>query len=98
MEVLPIDLTELVATILGVSIVLVPVIGLTVRFALSPAVEALSKVFESRGADEQLRILQRRLELQDQELAALQHTVQNLSDGRDFERQLKAGASEGEGS
>ena len=40
MQIAPIDLTALVATILGISIVLVPVIGLTARFALAPTVEA----------------------------------------------------------
>lgn len=91
MQILPIDLTSLVAVIMGVSIVLVPVIGLTARFALTPVVEALSKVFEGRAADEELRILHRRLELQEQELAALEQTVRSLTEGRDFERQLEAG-------
>ncbi len=91
MEVFPIDLTSLVATIMGISIVLIPVIGLTARFALTPVVEALSKLFDARGADEELRILHRRLELQEQEIAHLRHTVQGLAEGRDFERQLQAG-------
>jgi hypothetical protein len=41
MDVLPIDLTALLAIFMGVSIVLVPVIGITARFALKPTVEAL---------------------------------------------------------
>jgi hypothetical protein len=87
---LPIDLTSLVATILGISIVLIPVIGLTARFALTPVVHALSRVFEAREVDETLRLVDRRLELQEQELAALQHQIRNLSEARDFERQLSA--------
>lgn len=88
MQILPIDVTALVATILGISIVLVPVFGLTARFALSPMVEALSRAFEIRGTNETLRILERRLELQEQELAALHETVRSLSEGRDFDRAL----------
>ena len=90
-EVFPIDLTSLVATIMGISIVLIPVIGLTARFALTPVVEALSKVFEARGAEDELRILHRRVELQEQEIALLQQAVSSLADGRDFERQLESG-------
>ena len=90
MQILPIDLTSLVAVILGISIVLVPVIGFTARFALNPAVEALSKLFESRGAEDTLHILERRLELQEQEIAMLHQMVRGLNEGRDFDRQLTA--------
>lgn len=92
MQILPIDITGLVATILGISIVLVPVIGVTARFALNPAVEALAKLFEVRGAEETLSILERRLELHEQEIALLTQTVRALTDGREFDRQLKTGA------
>ena len=90
MQLMPIDLTSLVAVILGISIVLVPVIGLTARYALSPTVQALAKLFESKGTEEAVRILERRIELQEQEIAMLSQTVQSLSEGRDFERQLAA--------
>lgn len=88
MQILPIDLTALVATILGISIVLVPVIGLTARFALHPVADALSRLFESRNADESLQILERRLELQEQQIDALTNAVRSLSEGREFDRQL----------
>ena len=88
MQMLPIDLTEIVAIVLGISIVLVPVIGLTARFALGPAVAALAKVFETRGADEALRIIERRMELQEQEIALLSQTIRGLSEAQDFQRQL----------
>lgn len=88
MEILPIDLTSLAAVILGISIVLVPVIGFTARFALNPAVEALSKLFETRGEQDTLHILERRLELQEQEIAMLHQMVRGLHEGRDFDRQL----------
>jgi len=89
MQILPIDITALVATVLGISIVLIPVFGLTARFALGPMVEALSRAFEIRGTNETLRILERRVELQEQELAALHETVRGLSDRRDFDRALR---------
>ena len=90
MEVLPVDLVSLIATILGISIVLIPVIGLTARFALKPVVEALARVFESRSADETVRILERRVELQEQQIEALQASIQKLSETQEFDRQLAA--------
>jgi len=90
MEVEPINLVALVGTILGISIVLVPVIGLTARFALKPMVEALAKVFESRSSDETVRILERRVELQEQQIETLQASVKLLSETQDFDRQLAA--------
>jgi hypothetical protein len=90
MEVLPVDIVALVSVILGISIVLVPVIGLTARFALKPAVEALAKVFESRSVDETVRILERRVELQEQQIEALQSSLKQIADTQDFDRQLSA--------
>jgi hypothetical protein len=90
MQVLPVDLTALVGTILGISVVLVPVIGLTARFALKPVVEALGKTLDRRGQDETVRILERRLELQEQQIEMLQASLQELSDTRDFDRRLAA--------
>lgn len=94
MQILPIDITALVATILGISIVLIPVLGLTARYALNPTVEALSRLFESRSSEEQLRILERRLELQEQEIAMLSQTVRSLSEAHDFDRALKGSTAE----
>ena len=90
MQVLPVDLVALISSILGISIVLVPVIGLTARFALKPAVEALARVFEAREGDETVRILERRLELQEHQIEALQESIKQLSEARDFDRQLAA--------
>ncbi len=90
MEVEPINLVALVGTILGISIVLVPVIGLTARYALKPTVEALAKIFESRSSDETVRILERRVELQEQQIESLQASVKLLTETQEFDRQLAA--------
>jgi hypothetical protein len=90
MQILPIDVTSLVAVILGISVVLVPVIGLTARFALKPAVEALAKLFENRQLDETVRILERRVELQEHQIDALQTAIAQVTDAREFDRQLAA--------
>jgi hypothetical protein len=43
-EFLPIDLTALIASTLGMMVVIIPVLGLTIRFAAKPLVEALRSV------------------------------------------------------
>lgn len=97
MQIMPIDVVALAGTILGISVVLIPVIGITARFALSPTVEALSRLFESRSKDESLRILERRLELQEQEITMLTQAVRSLAEGQEFDRALTSpSADDGE--
>jgi hypothetical protein len=93
MPIEPINLTGLISAMLGISVILIPVIGLTARYALNPTVEALARLFENRGADENLRILERRVALQEQEIAALHSAFRGLAEGRDFDRQLESGAA-----
>jgi hypothetical protein len=76
---------------MGISIVLIPVIGLTARFALKPTVEALSRIFESRGADEGLQILERRIALLEQQVEAFEGSLSRLEEGAEFDRQLTSG-------
>lgn len=96
MEVLPIDLTEIVATVLGLSVVLIPVAGATARFALKPLVESLGKVNEVRGIEETVAITERRVALLEQQLEAMDATVRHLEAGDAFDRALTKGTSAGE--
>lgn len=91
MQILPVDITSLVATILGISIVLVPVIGLTARFALKPTVEAFSRFFEHQGLDESVHILERRMALMEQQIESMESSVRQLAEVTDFHRALGAG-------
>ena len=86
----PIDLTALLAVFMGVSVVLVPVIGITARFALKPTVEALSRFFEKRGSDEAISILERRMALIEQQVESIDTNVQKLVDAAEFDRKLAA--------
>ncbi len=87
-EILPIDLTALLAVFMGVSIVLIPVIGLTARFALKPTVEALSRFFDKKGSDEAISILERRMALMEQQLESIESSVHRLADTAEFDEQL----------
>ncbi|HVP63038.1 MAG TPA: hypothetical protein VMT11_20950 [Myxococcaceae bacterium] len=72
METLPVDLVEMVAAIMGTLLVLIPVLGLTIRFAARPLVDALvaAKGQGSRPAD---------LDALKMRVAALEHEVKELS-------------------
>lgn len=91
MQVLPVDLTSLLAVFMGISIVLVPVIGITARFALKPTVEALARLFEHRGMAESIGILERRMALLEQQLESLDGSVKQLAEVADFHRALASG-------
>lgn len=97
MPVAPIDVTSLVAVIMGISIVLVPVLGLTARFALKPTVEALSKLFDNRGLDESVAILERRMALLETQMESMESTMNRLADVAEFNQALTAGSGEGGG-
>ncbi len=88
--IMPIDLTGLLAVFMGISIVLVPVIGITARFALKPTVEALSRFFDRKGSEEAISILERRMALMEQQLESIDSNVQRLTEAADFDQQLTA--------
>ena len=92
MQILPIDLTAVIAVIMGVSIILVPVIGLTARFALKPFVESLGHFFQSRNVEESVRILERRMALLEQHLETMDTTLMRLAEAAEFHRDLRSGA------
>lgn len=91
--VMPIDLTALLAVFMGTSIVLIPVLGITARFALKPTVEALSRFFERRGSEETISILERRMALMEQQIESIESNVQRLVEVSDFHQRLDASAA-----
>lgn len=90
MQVLPIDITAVIATVMGISLVLIPVIGLTARFALKPTVEALSRFFEGRGRDETTRLLERRIALLEQQVDVLESGLRRVEETADFDQRLRS--------
>ena len=91
MQVAPIDLTSLVAPIMGISIVLIPVIGVTARFALKPTVEALSRFLHTKGLDESVHILERRMSLMEQQIESMDNSVKRLAEAAEFHQALGSG-------
>jgi hypothetical protein len=85
------NLVGLVAVIMVFSIVLIPVLGLTARFALKPTIEALSRFFEQKGVEETVRILERRVGLLEQQMEHIEGHVERVSEVQEFDQQLQSG-------
>ena len=91
----PIDLTSLIAVFMGISIVLIPVIGLTARFALKPTVEAFSNFFQAKSVEESVRILERRMALLEAQIESIDASVNRLADVSEFHQKLSSGEASG---
>ena len=90
MQILPIDLTGLVAVILGISIVLIPVAGVTARFVLKPVVDALGRFQAGRSSEESMQLMERRMSLLEAQLEGLQHSVDRLVEVSEFNAELRS--------
>jgi hypothetical protein len=90
MNILPIDLTAIVAIVMGMLAVLIPVAGLTARFALKPIVEAIARMREGQNGQQELSLLQQRVALLEQQVQNVEHTVDRVAEEREFNRQLAA--------
>jgi len=93
------NIVGLVAVIMVFSIVLVPIIGLTARFALKPTMEAMSHFFEQKGMEETVRILERRVGLLEQQVEHMEGHLEQVVEVQRFDRQLQGeeGAQEAPG-
>ena len=87
----PIDLTAVLAIFMGMMVVLIPITGLTARFALKPVVESFAKVFQSKAVEETMAITDRRVALLEQQIEVMDETIRRLTDAHDFDAQLKSG-------
>ncbi len=91
MNVLPIDFVALVSVIMGISIVLIPVAGLTAHYALKPIVEAFGRYLEGKGTEESVKLVERRLHLLEQQLDEVQGSVNRLVEVSEFDARLESG-------
>lgn len=87
MELQPVNLTEMIGVTLGMMMVLIPIMGATVRFAARPLVEALlmSGLLEKKAplpesASPELGRLSRRIVELEQEVALLKARSEPLGD------------------
>jgi len=73
MEIQPVDLTALILGSLGILIVLIPVFGLTVRFAIRPIVEALGRAKEMGAPTREVEALSARVRELEEEVVRLKN-------------------------
>jgi hypothetical protein len=81
----PQELAALIALLFAGTIVLVPVLALSARFALKPVIEAIARLKQS-GSDATLQ--DRRIALLEAEVQHLGAAVQQFAEVEDFRRQL----------
>ena len=89
MDIAP-ELIPLVAIVMGISVVLVPVLGFTARYVLRPFEETLTRYLQARASDDSVRIVERRLALMEQQLETMESTLDRIADAADFHRELRA--------
>jgi hypothetical protein len=90
-EIARIHLEGLLAILLGGLCFLIPIAGLTARFALKPFVEVLARAREEKGSKEALALIERRLALMESELQSVQSLrteIARIADDQEFRRQL----------
>jgi hypothetical protein len=89
--VLPVSISEIIFIIFAGLAVLIPIIGLTARFALRPVVDAIARIKEAGNAGEALTMLERRMSLLEQEVQSvegLRHEMARLADAQQFHMKL----------
>lgn len=86
----PVDWTGILAIVFSGLIVLVPVAGITARFALRPIIQSLRemKSLAEPGATDSL---ERRIAALESQLANLDESVERLAQAQEFDRQLGRG-------
>ncbi len=97
-SVLPISISEIIVVLFAGLAVLIPIVGLTARFALRPVVDAIARIKEAGNSGEALRMLERRMALVEQEVQStegLREEVARLADAQQFQLKL-VGASRAE--
>ena len=82
-------LIPLTAIVLGSLMFLIPIAGLTARFAIKPIMEALGRAREGAGSNaRELSVLEQRVALLEQQYQNLEGSVERLQDVKEFERRL----------
>lgn len=90
LPIMPIDLTAVMGVFMGTLIVLIPVAGVTVRFAIKPIAEAMARMKESQGTAQQIALMQQRMELMEHQFGAMESELHRIKEVAEFTAQLKA--------
>ncbi len=90
---MPVDWTGLAGVIMGTLIILIPVAGLTARFALKPIVEAIAHIRQQPTGPERLQSIESRLALVEAQLENAEKEIDHLMEEREFQKELGRGGT-----
>jgi uncharacterized protein (DUF2164 family) len=79
------------AIFLGMMVILIPIAGLTARFALKPLMEALASYRELQGDNQAQQLLERRMSLMEEQLHSVDRSMRELLEESEFRRDLESG-------
>lgn len=83
---------EILVILMSGLVVLIPVAGLTLRFALKPMVDSIARLLEVRNGiatgSASVELVDKRVQLLEQELQAVRSEMQLLTDRTDFYERL----------
>ncbi|MCI0436307.1 MAG: hypothetical protein L0271_22095 [Gemmatimonadetes bacterium] len=74
-------------------IILIPVTGITLRFALKPIVDSIARLMEVRANRDSAATLEQRVAQLEQELHSARAELHDLRDRDDFYKRLETGRS-----
>ena len=89
-------IVPVVAIVLGSLMFLIPIAGLTARFAFKPIVESMARLRElqaSAPGSADVKELEQRVGKIEQQLEGMDVSLQRLIEAKDFDRQLSSGRS-----
>ena len=87
---MPVDWVGLAGVVMGTLIVLIPVAGVTLRFALKPISEAVVAFRSSQGAAREMELLEKRVAYLEQQNSNLESQVERLAEVVEFHDRLEA--------
>lgn len=79
------------AIFLGMMVILIPIAGLTARFALKPLMEALRSYRELQGDNQAQQLLERRMALMEEQVHSVDRSLRELLEESEFRRDLENG-------
>jgi hypothetical protein len=79
------------AIFLGMMVVLIPIAGLTARFALKPLMEALRSYRELQGENQAQQLVERRMALMEEQMHSMDRAIRELAEESEFRRDLESG-------
>jgi hypothetical protein len=83
-------LVAITAVVLGCTIVLIPIAGLTARFAIKPMIDSWLRMREAPGSDEHVRMIERRVAMLEKQVEVLERDNSRLLEDADFRERLRS--------